>query len=1223
MAGGKWMSLGFGATLALGSALALVTHPAWLPFGGALKSSTAKPATPSVMAPAAPLPHAQRPALLDTIARPSSAYDDKLRERFKTLLANDDVDVLVVPCMAGIGGTIERTERGIITAQLTQSLTAHTRQTIANPYLIARLLGEWRVTLSDAEVLDVARVTGAEHVVLCELAYVNQGGAELGSYRLAMQVLLERYDLSQPINPRLGTLPAAAANFSLTNQSRVPIDDITLPHRALQARLDEATKALGFDQAGTTGAAAPSIDKAVSLPGDAIPSDPRALLELDGENAEARVAQLEFVAALYPDQPRDARRRAFGKALVAAYQLPADAPSRALAIARALYYLERRPAALSVLDGQETAAARALRAALNGDLPALSRATAEIPAGIARLLAEFDLMDVRQRFDAIGSRAAAARIAELSNPLPGWAPFIYRRLADSDDWSRLPAGALKHALDETFPLAGLRLEDLVSGSQVLDSAPPDSAALNLAVLRHLDRLLDGEPKQWCCMRLAGAVDRWDIYQLFEAASEAELLKQARFLTHAQGRPSAALELLNTLEPSLRGHPAFTFERYGAAYKLAQTGPAEERAEWKKMAADAALTSFLLYDEPSWEASTAVYGMTHGGLPSDRYFAHLLSIESAFPPNGKYQTSNYATQGPALLSAFLRRMDYATSSFEPVQDALSIIAQLSPDEGMAAAMAKLNDRFIGNGEVTLLKVETLRKKGAEQQAMDLLAGDIAANAPQWPIYMQLGTAQLERGEYEQALATYLKYPGFADDSTASDLEVDFATNEAASKFFWRGMEKPARAIFARGARTSSGSEADMQAETRVALLDGDYRTAVARSLDRATRYQSAYAYRDYLSFLFAFGLEKEGWAGFKALAARFESPQVWAAADVGARVQQRSDADFRQWLHQSEIISVRHANDSYAARHALLHYVIDREVPADLPALIAELEGPLQTRVGQNSRRVVRPFRRSDGGQAMDVLLGPSLYRQQNSYLIDREGYLPLNEDMAASPAQASAAIDSDLVMFAQGYGALRRDDGPAASAAFEKFARYYEPAVPALRWVLPYFAAAIAPADHDGELRKYLDAYPAPARSFDWHLAMAFLEAAEDHGDAALTHLDRALDLRPHTETRPIYTQYQWAEACEWLWLRSHDERYRERLLGWARTIRKTEPYIAWPYAMLVQYGPPGAEREADLGMALYLDAQSIRLKGVSADERAKASRAFARHNPFEPTRQAGDQRGT
>ncbi|CAN0499117.1 unnamed protein product, partial [Phaeothamnion confervicola] len=158
---------------------------------------------------------------------------------------------------------------------------------------------------------------------------------------------------------------------------------------------------------------------------------------------------------------------------------------------------------------------------------------------------------------------------ELSQLLPGWAPFIEHRLSDNNHWA-LPSGAgLKHALDEVFPLAGLRLEDHLLGTQALVDAPPGSDELSIAVLRHLEKLLSSESKTWCCASSKSEVDRWDIYHLFESAAESALVRHVAFLTNTQGRPAAALALLDTLDRTLRGHPSLLAERAWAALRLSR------------------------------------------------------------------------------------------------------------------------------------------------------------------------------------------------------------------------------------------------------------------------------------------------------------------------------------------------------------------------------------------------------------------------------------------------------------------------------------------------------------------------------------------------------------------------------------------------------------------------------------------------------------------------------
>ncbi|CAN0506400.1 unnamed protein product, partial [Phaeothamnion confervicola] len=154
--------------------------------------------------------------------------------------------------------------------------------------------------------------------------------------------------------------------------------------------------------------------------------------------------------------------------------------------------------------------------------------------------------------------------------------------------------------------------------------------------------------------------------------------------------------------------------------------------------------------------------------------------------------------------------YATSNFQPVLELLNFLHDAERIADWSAEIEQLATRFVGNGQKTLAAAELFFKRGEDQDAMKVLAQQIDTGAPQWPVYMKLGTAHLEQGQYEQALATYLKYPSFAGDGAAADIDIDNAVNEAGSKFFWRGMEKPAREIFARGANTSSGSDGDMAA-----------------------------------------------------------------------------------------------------------------------------------------------------------------------------------------------------------------------------------------------------------------------------------------------------------------------------------------------------------------------------------------------------------------------------
>ncbi|MGE3849716.1 MAG: hypothetical protein AB7I01_22735 [Gammaproteobacteria bacterium] len=417
---------------------------------------------------------------LDALVRPSSPYDEARSARFTALLAGQDFDLLVVPCMGQVMGDIERNERALASAALSTALSARTSQRIAPTAMVTRVLGEWRRYLDDGDVLQLVQLTGAEHVVVCEQASYAAPDAASKTIKLRQSLKLEYFDLSKAQRHTLLALPAATRRYEAPRDDRLLISDERPPHLGFLEVLPEALIALGFPPPAVNApATGPSAGNVAAS--DALPADPAALLADVAGDAETRVRQLEFVAGLFPELPRDGRRRAATRLLLAAYALPVSHPRRPIALARGLLLLDQRPAALAALGQNDTQTARGLRAALNADLPALEAATAALPSGIDRLLAEFDLMDLRLRFRALPAETARAQAQALSDALPGWSTLVRRRLADDDPWSSLPPGALKRSVDASFPVAGFALADRLASSVVLDEGGLDPDALHLDV----------------------------------------------------------------------------------------------------------------------------------------------------------------------------------------------------------------------------------------------------------------------------------------------------------------------------------------------------------------------------------------------------------------------------------------------------------------------------------------------------------------------------------------------------------------------------------------------------------------------------------------------------------------------------------------------------------------------------------------------------------------------
>jgi hypothetical protein len=94
-------------------------------------------------------------------------------------------------------------------------------------------------------------------------------------------------------------------------------------------------------------------------------------------------------------------------------------------------------------------------------------------------------------------------------------------------------------------------------------------------------------------------------------------------------------------------------------------------------------------------------------------------------------------------------------------------------------------------------------------------------------------------------------------------------------------------------------------------------------------------------------------------------------------------------------------------------------------------------------------------------------------------------------------------------------------------------------------------------------------------------------------------------------TEYQYAEACEWLYDDTGDPRFVAELLEWARRQQTVQPMMAWSYSMEYEYEKPGAERTRALAMTEYLDPASPRIAKASKAERAAAKAWLDEHPPF------------
>jgi len=158
-------------------------------------------------------------------------------------------------------------------------------------------------------------------------------------------------------------------------------------------------------------------------------------------------------------------------------------------------------------------------------------------------------------------------------------------------------------------------------------------------------------------------------------------------------------------------------------------------------------------------------------------------------------------------------------------------------------------------------------------------------------------------------------------------------------------------------------------------------------------------------------------------------------------------------------------------------------------------------------------------------------------------------------------VKSELVYFAEAYRALRLGRFGDARALLEEASALYDMRNPFLGYLLPYYAFAAARANDTAAVEALLAKFAPEQQRFDYHLAKAILGGMTGKTNESMQHVRLALHRRPFTEKRPVATEYQFAEVCEWLFEATRQPVYRTTALDWAKKNQVTQPWFAWSYA--------------------------------------------------------------
>ena len=1112
------------------------------------------------------LPHIDRAMsrLRGAFPRPASAWQSAEKASYESLLSRGHFDVLVVPFQVQDFG-FDRSTRSLMTAELAEAVSAAQKK-VADPYLVARTLGDGQRRLNPDDVRALARKLQVGNIVWGYAGYLGK----------TMRITIQREDPRKP----LGALEAR-------HFENLPFSDEDPPIEVYQRLLPELLKAIGIDSPAPAGVES-------RFDANDIPLSP---LRMASEGAEpARDAYaFQLLATLTPSSAERTRERFTEKSMLAILGMSPASPDYRVLKARALMQMGERPAALKALGTPDSDEAKHLFALLNGNLPDVERYSARIKPKMPAFIARLELNGIAVAYGSRTQKGALDEARKLKLPGSIWPFLAARALTDWDMWSQYDNVAIKRLLDHEFPIPGFTAEEMVRGAASLGNVDKLQTAFDLSVLDHVRKFSEGHSAEWCCRPLAARPAESDYLDLLEAIGTDNLIRRARFLVTTQGSPQAALDFLARIESAYRDQPWLTAERARAELALAKQTEGASKTGFQKSAYEHAYDAFYWEQGQTRNAADAWNLLNESGRRDYGFLDNLYASDFPFRPFYPPWEVTDANRQMANEEAALRN---STFDFYPVTLLSWTFEQMDKNWGRVDELLKsIDDRFAGNPQRTLLLAQNSVRKNDMASAQRYYRENIKSQPRYWQAYWDLGKILFEDVDVTKAAQVFMSYPEFRKRSGENAVGLSNQAFDAGSLFYWSGNFAQAMPLYRISAGLQTGSNASLSSEIRLNLARGDYVAALTESLERARRYNSQFAYRDYLGMLHAMGHSTEAWDAFNVLIGQMTDSELWETPLVGHRKAGASESEIAQWVAREPV-----SKTGYAGMYLLRAGVTDRIPTKELSSSLAA---------------VARPAWKTEGADG--YVFGGPVIRGFYRILSAKEGFVPAE----ALDKMKKTPVKSDLAYFAEAYRSMRLGDFAQAKGIFDEMLALYDLQNADLEYLLPYYAFAATKAGDSQSVPAYLQKFEVPMQRFDYYLTLAVTAGLGGKTSESLKYLELARHRRPFTQSRPLYTEYEFGEICEWLYQATKNPKFRDVAVSWARSVEGFAPWFAWPYAMEARLTPDRNDRARATAMAYYLDRKSERLAKIPKSEIDIAVKQFAGRNPFLKTQRSPKESST
>lgn len=1109
-------------------------------------------------------------AVPKTYPRPVSEWLIQEKAIFEKMLSMGKYDVLVVPFQVS-GWAVDRATRSAMTAELAAAIARSQKATVPDPYLVAKALGDGQRQLDSQDIYRLANALGVKRVVWGYAGHDRKGNMTVS--------ILAQDNVASMRNGVVWTGPTVSKTFE-----NIAVDDETPAIQQFESLLPDLLWAIGVEPIPVVFGKADNRPVKLDLPGS-----PKMLLE--SESSPARDAYTFLLLGLLTPQAQEKTKEKFAeKALLALTRLSPTSPDYRVLRARTFMALGLRMAAIKVLGAPRTDEERELLAALNGNLPEVRALVSKEKNPFKRLIQKLDENRIAANYWALNQKTAYGEVAALHLPGDIW-PFIATRaFLDWDIWSQFDNGQLKLVLDQELPIKGYGLKDMVGGVVALGDPAKQETAVSLSIVNHGRKFLEGNAATWCCARAFDRPGVLDYLELVQVTGHSNLMRRIDFLNAIQGRSESAMRFVNSIDAVYKDYPQYAYERAKVEERLARNAGAAEKEGLLKASYLHAFNAMYWEQGQSW-LSTAAANLQIGRTAVYGHHDNFYYTDLPFRPN--YWSWAKGGVRQAIHENEVASLKNATSEVSALSSLFSLYRRFYPLEKRATELLKSMDgRFIGAPQRYALFASDAVERGDLVAAQGFYRDNIRVNPLYWRSYEALGTLLFKAGDVDAAGKVYLSYPGFKHDSGESRVVLANEAFEAGSRFYWSGHFDLAKALYRISAAQNTGAASEMTSALRLKLLDGDIDSAMVGSMERAQRYNDSYAYRDFLGMLHAKGQSKYAWEGFGQLVRETQQPHVWETALVGHHMAGASEAEVVKWAQQSEF------KDAGAGKNAAAAYVLrfastDR-IPSNTVADAIHGLDPSKWNSIDAKKNVIRAP--GDSGHCETLAPGAGGFQTPH----------------AGGPAvgYGRQVVCSDLAYFAQAYRAMKLTDYKTAKAIFDDSAKHYA-MTELTSYMLPYYALAAAKAGDITGVENKLGTVVLGNQGFYYQLAKAVLAGVAGNNDQAFQFLKLARYSRPHTEDRPLLTQYTFGEIAELMAVLTGDQKIQRLALEWAQKSQKFEPWQSWSYAMEAKLTKNPGDRQRALAMTQYLDPQSERLSAFGKAEIDAAVNAYKGINPF------------